>query len=104
MNPKTFKAISDPKRREIIGILTEERGPTISEISNHFKISRQATTKHINILADVKIIYIEVEGREKHCYLNPKPLKEIYDWVSTYKKFWNKKLDSLERFLDKENN
>jgi hypothetical protein len=38
---------------------------------------------------------------QKRCYsINPAPLAEVDAWLEPYRKFWNSKLDALERHLD----
>jgi DNA-binding transcriptional ArsR family regulator len=100
MNNNLFKAIADPTRRQIITLIIENNSPTLNEVSSNFKMSRQAVTKHINILENVGLVTVEKIGREKHCNVNPKPLKEVYDWIKNYKEFWEDKLSSLEKYLD----
>ncbi len=43
---------------------------------------------------------IRQEGRERYCEARLKKLNEVSDWVTQYKKFWNRKLDSLEVYLE----
>ena len=33
------------------------------------------------------------------CALNAQPLKEVAEWTERYRKFWEKKFDSLELYL-----
>ena len=97
-----FKAIADPTRREIFHLLVMASAAlSINEISDHFTISRQGVTKHIRMLNEAGLVNIQPEGRERFCLANPKPLKEVRDWVSFYEKFWEDKLDSLGDYLDK---
>lgn len=100
-----FKAIADPTRREIIHLMiVASAALSINEISQHFPATRQAVTKHLNILKDAGLITFRQQGREKFCQANPKPLQEVYQWVSYYSKFWDQKLQSLEGFLDSDKN
>ncbi|MDN5205572.1 metalloregulator ArsR/SmtB family transcription factor [Fulvivirgaceae bacterium BMA10] len=99
-----FRAIADPTRREIFHMLVlASAALSINEIADHFPMSRQAITKHIKILNDVGLIDIVPKGRERYCYADPKPLKEIHDWVMYYEKFWENKLNLLDSYLKEKN-
>lgn len=96
-----FKAIADRTRRGIFHVLIAGRKPlTITQLTDHFSLTRQGITRHIKTLEEAGLIIIISKGREKICHANPRPLKDIQDWVSTYSKFWDKKLDDLGTFLD----
>jgi len=95
-----FKAIADPTRREILSIMVvATTALSINSISENFSASRQAITKHIGILHEAGLVDFELKGRERFCFANPKPLKEVHDWLAVYEKFWNTKLDMLDKFL-----
>ena len=94
-----FKAIADPRRREVIAILADNGPSTISLLSHHFAATRQATTKHLNILQAAGLLEIETTGRERLCSLNLDAMAEVKEWVDFYSDFWNRKLNSLSDFL-----
>ena len=95
-----YEAIANPLRRDIIDLLFESP-KTINEISNEFSISRQAVTKHINLLKDAELLNIENKGRHKICSVDLDPLLEVSKWIKTYDRFWENKLDDLEKYLEK---
>jgi len=94
-----FQAISDPIRREIILLLSENK-LTLNGVSENFKISRPAISKHVRILEECGLVTINQQGRERYCIVNPEPLNEVYDWLSYFDKFWDKKLNSLKKLLE----
>jgi hypothetical protein len=51
-------------------------------------------------LNECGLIKINQKGRERYCKINPKPLKEVYDWVQYFDQFWGQKLNSLKNFLE----
>ncbi len=102
MNRDPFAAIADPTRREIIDLLANEN-LNINQISEHFNsVSRQAVTKQIKYLEDSGLISIEKNGREKYCSISLDNLSEVNNWLMKYRKFWNKKLDKLDNYLNKQ--
>lgn len=99
---KIFKAIADPTRREIFHVLVVASAAlSITQISDRFDMTRQGLTKHLKQLENAGLILIKPEGRERFCEANLYPLKQINEWVQFYDKFWDEKLDNLDRFLDR---
>ncbi|MCM3718079.1 ArsR/SmtB family transcription factor [Fictibacillus phosphorivorans] len=96
-----FKAIADPTRREVLRLLSESERP-ISEIADHFDMSRTAVTKHLNILKEAELISGRKEGREKIYQLHPEPLTEVKQWLSYYERFWENKLSMLKHLVEDE--
>ncbi|MCL4107380.1 UNVERIFIED_CONTAM: hypothetical protein GTU68_067291 [Idotea baltica] len=98
-----FKAISDPTRRAILMMVAES--PTnINKIKAHFQMSRPAISKHIKILTDNNLIEVkadEIDGRQRNCYAQLEALQEVNQYLTQLEIFWNKKLNGLEKFLDK---
>ena len=101
MRRDVFQAIADPTRREIIDLLARQ-SLNLNAVAEHFDISRPAVSKHIRILTECGLLIIKQQGRERHCYADLNKLKQVADWAEQYHKFWNKKLDALEAFIEKE--
>ena len=98
---KLFKAIADPTRREIFhALVVAVSALSISQISNQFDMSRQGVTKHIKTLEEAGLVLINTQGRERFCYPNAKPLKEVNKWLKFYEQFWDKSLGNLANYLD----
>ncbi|MES2679566.1 MAG: metalloregulator ArsR/SmtB family transcription factor [Bacteroidota bacterium] len=94
-----FQAIADPNRRAIIGLLATE-SLSLNGVAEHFNISRPAVSKHIKILTECGLVTIRQQGRERYCEARFENLREISLWLEKYKKFWARKLDALELYLD----
>jgi DNA-binding transcriptional ArsR family regulator len=98
MRRDVFQAIADPTRREIIHILAG--GPlNLNSVAARFTVSRPAISRHIKILSECGLIVVKQQGRERNCHPNLKSLSEVSCWVDTYRTFWTKNLDALERYL-----
>ena len=92
---KIFKSIADPTRREIFHLLVvASTALSITQIADHFDISRQGITKHLKVLQQAGLLNISVQGRERYCMANAEPLREIRDWVKFYEQFWDNKLQN----------
>jgi DNA-binding transcriptional ArsR family regulator len=93
-----FQAIADPNRRAIISLLAE-KPMHLNGIAEKFDISRPAISQHIKLLEECGLIKVSKHGRERYCQIEASQLKEVAEWVSTFKKLWDKRLDKLEMFL-----
>lgn len=97
---KIFKAIADPTRREIFHLLMAGSALTIHQVADNFNISRQGVTKHIKLLEEAGMVSVKKQGRERYCYADPTPLREVKTWLETYDQFWDGALDSLKNYLE----
>lgn len=98
MRRDVFQAIADPNRRAILGMLAGE-SLTLNGLADKFKISRPAVSKHVKILNECGLVEIKKDGRERYAIARLDKLNQVSDWVEQYRKFWEKKLDSLESYL-----
>jgi DNA-binding transcriptional ArsR family regulator len=98
---RTFSALSDPTRREILERLA--RGPaTISELAHPFDISLPGLIKHVRILEEAHLVITEKQGRTRRCRLGSEQLDDAAQWIQTYRRRWEGRLDRLEAYLDKQ--
>jgi len=96
-----FKAIADPTRRDIFhALVIASSALSITQIANQFEISRQGVTKHIKTLEEAGLIHLDNKGRERFCYANAKPLKELNTWIKFYEQFWDDSFDNLDSYLN----
>jgi DNA-binding transcriptional ArsR family regulator len=98
MRRDVFQAVADPTRREIINLLASEK-LNLNSIADKFHISRPAVSKHIKILHECGLVNIEQQGRDRICEVRLEKLNEISEWVEQYRRFWETKLDNLEKHL-----
>ena len=95
-----YQAIADPTRRAIIGMVAEEP-QNINAIAEQFDMTRQAISLHIKILNDCGLINITQKGRDRYCEAQLEQLSEVAGWVEQYRQLWEKKLDRLDKYLQK---
>jgi DNA-binding transcriptional ArsR family regulator len=56
----------------------------------------------LRVLREAGLVTATRAGRERHYRLRAERLREVYDWVGHYQKFWNEKLTALGKLLDSE--
>jgi len=98
-----FKALADPTRRRLLDRLHTKSGLTLSELCEQMDMTRQAVTQHLAVLEGANLVSVVWRGREKHHYLNPVPIHEIYDrWVKKFERASLKTLNQLKKKLEGE--
>jgi DNA-binding transcriptional ArsR family regulator len=97
---ETFFALSDPTRRAIVARLADG-DTTVADLSQPFKVTAPAISKHLRVLERAGLLTQERDGRARRCHLMTEPLKEAAEWVEKYQRFWEGQLDQLEKYLEK---
>jgi DNA-binding transcriptional ArsR family regulator len=98
--PDAFTALSDPTRRRIVERLAEGGAQRIADIASEFDMSRQAVTKHLDILSKAGILITERRGRERFNRLADDAFDPIRDWLTRYDRFWEDKLGRLKKIIE----
>lgn len=95
---KTFAALADPTRREILARLTQGEA-TVNELAEPFPVSVQAISKHLKVLEGAGLIKRGRTAQLRPSRLEGAPLKEVDDWLETYRRLWQSSFDRLDRRL-----
>jgi len=96
----TFRAIADPTRRAIIGMLANGE-MTIGDVANRFEMTRPAIAKHLGILKSGGLTSVRASGRERFHKLQPEALKPVEEWIEHFSHFWDDKLGKLKTAIEK---
>ncbi|MCB0688489.1 MAG: winged helix-turn-helix transcriptional regulator [Saprospiraceae bacterium] len=94
-----FQAIADPTRRAII-LLLAVGSMTPNTLAEHFNSSRQAVSKHLQILSECEIVKQEQQGREIFYHLNADKMRDIEKWLEQFKQLLAKRFDQLDSVLE----
>jgi DNA-binding transcriptional ArsR family regulator len=81
-----FKALGSPVRRFLLDLLFARDGRTLVELESELEMTRIGVMKHLRVLEDAGLIVTRRSGREKLHFLNPVPIRLIYDrWIDKYR-------------------
>jgi DNA-binding transcriptional ArsR family regulator len=98
-----FKALADPTRRLLLDRLHADNGQTLGALCEHLAMSRQAVTKHLDLLAAANLVVTVRRGREKLHYLNPEPIAAIAErWIAKYDRRRVQALRDLKHALEED--
>ena len=82
---RVFKALADPTRRFLLDLLFARDGRTLSELESELDMTRFGAMKHLKVLEEAELVVTRKQGREKHHFLNPVPIRLIHDrWIDKY--------------------
>jgi DNA-binding transcriptional ArsR family regulator len=103
MRRDVFQAIADPTRRSILGLLAIQ-AMTPNDLAEHFDSSRQAVSKHIQILIECELIKQQQSGRQIYYHFEPKKMKEVDKWLEQFRVMWEDRFNQLDKLLQKSKN
>ena len=99
---RTFAALADPTRRRILAHLAQG-DQCVTHLAKPHAMSLPAISKHLRVLEKAGLLRRLRYGRVHEMRLDAKPLRQAAQWVEEYRKFWQRSLDRLAEYLEKEN-
>jgi DNA-binding transcriptional ArsR family regulator len=93
-----FAALADPTRRAIIERLSHSAA-RVTEIAEPFQMSLNAVSKHIRVLEASGMVERHKKGRDHILSINTRSLDEIDGWIERTRRYWDARLDAMERLL-----
>jgi DNA-binding transcriptional ArsR family regulator len=98
MRRDIYQAIADPTRRAIITLIALQ-AMTPNAIAEHFDSSRQAISKHLQVLTECELVKQEQKGREVYYQLEVHKMKEVDKWLEQFRILWEARFDQLDQVL-----
>ena len=97
---QTFSALADPTRRAMLARLSKGEA-NVSELARPFLkgMSLPAVTKHLKVLEKAGLVTKTREAQWRPCKLNGAALRDVADWMETYRQFWEESFDRLDAYL-----
>ena len=80
---ETFKALSDPARREIL-LLLKDQTLSAGEIAKHFKMTQATVSYHLSKLKQADLIFENKYKNYIYYELNTSVLEEVILWLSQF--------------------
>src|SRR3954447_4764038 len=92
---EAMAALADPTRRALVGLLAREEWAA-GELAARFPISRPAISRHLRVLREAGLVRSRTEGKRRLYALDPRPLRDMDDWLEPYRDLWAQRLDALD--------
>lgn len=93
-----FMALADPVRRSIIARLSRGAA-TVNELAEPFDISKQAVSRHIQVLEQAQLVTRSRDAQRRPVHLNPARLEALTAWIDQYRLVREAQFRSLDAVL-----
>ncbi|MBM6622208.1 winged helix-turn-helix transcriptional regulator [Micrococcaceae bacterium RIT802] len=98
---RAFLALADPVRRAIVARLS--RGPaTVNDLAEPFAISKQAVSKHIQVLEQAQLVTRSRDAQRRPVHLNPARLEALTAWIDRYRLVREEQFRALDDVLSEQ--
>lgn len=92
------RAVAEPTRREILRLVRDDER-TVSNIAEHFDMSRPAISQHLKVLTEAELVTVRNEGTRRFYRARPEGLAELTEWMTG---FWSTSLQTLAIEVERE--
>jgi len=93
-----FNAVADGHRREVLDALIAGE-KAVGEIVNGLSMSQPQVSKHLRVLSEVGLVRCRADGRRRLYRLEPERLRPLREWLATYERAWNERMDRVDDYL-----
>jgi DNA-binding transcriptional ArsR family regulator len=94
-----FNAVAEPRRRQIIDLLTDGERP-VGDLVRELGLGQPQVSKHLRVLREVGLVSVRDQGRQRLYRVNGLALRPIHDWVKSYERLWSQRFELLDNVLD----
>jgi DNA-binding transcriptional ArsR family regulator len=91
-----FNAIAEPRRREVIAVLSDGRQYAVNEVVMRLRMPQPTVSKHLRVLRKVGVVSMVKRGQHRMYQLNAAELKPVHDWVKTFERYWTHQLGQIK--------
>ncbi|GAB2630919.1 ArsR/SmtB family transcription factor [Kribbella swartbergensis] len=95
---RAFAALADPVRRAMIARLSRGSA-TVNELAEPFPITKQAVSRHIQVLEAAGLISRSRDGQRRPCHLEPAVLEALTGWIDEYRLETERRFRRLDAVL-----
>lgn len=97
-----FAALGDPVRLAMVSRLCHDGPLTTILLKQATQVTRQAVTKHLQVLEEAGIVQSQRVGRDRLWQIEVKRLVEIRTYLEQISAEWDASLDRLRSFVEGE--
>jgi DNA-binding transcriptional ArsR family regulator len=94
-----FEVLAEENRRRILDLLVDDERH-VGELVERLSLSQPAVSKHLRVLRDAGLVEARTDAQRRLYRIRTEPLREMYDWLTPYRRRWADRLNALERHLE----
>ncbi|MFB1299141.1 ArsR/SmtB family transcription factor [Mycobacterium sp. pW049] len=95
-----FDALGDPHRLRMVVQLCDSGPRSTLQMAQSISLTRQAATKHLEVLQAVGVVSSSKRGRERIWTVQPQPLTDAGDYLNALSRRWDTAIDRLRAFVE----
>ena len=96
-----FAALGDGTRQRVVARLCREGPLSITQLADGGRVTRQAVTKHLQVLEDAGLVRSARAGRENVFRLEPRGLGAAKRFLDLVSREWDERLERLRAHVEK---
>lgn len=93
-----FQTLADPTRLRIVEALVGGE-QAVGDLVHAVDIDQSGVSRHLRILGEAGFVAMRPDGARRLYSLRPEPFRAIDDWVRSYRKLWEGRLDRFDAAL-----
>jgi DNA-binding transcriptional ArsR family regulator len=93
-----FNAVAEASRRDLLDALRDGEA-SVGELVDRLGISQPQVSKHLAVLRAVGVVSVRADGKRRWYRVNGPALQPVHDWVRSFERTWNARLDRLDDVL-----
>jgi DNA-binding transcriptional ArsR family regulator len=97
-----FDALGDPNRLRIIVRLCDAGPSSTSQVTSVVPVSRQAASKHLQLLESAGLVTSSRRGRERVWTLQTERLDRAGDYLSQLSRRWDAAVERLRAYVEED--
>ena len=91
-----FNAVAEPRRREIIGLLSDGQEWAVNDVVIRLRLAQPAVSKHLGVLRKVGVVTTVKRGQHRMYRLEAAQLRPIYEWAKTFERYWTSQISRIK--------
>lgn len=93
-----FAALAEPNRFRIVELLRTGPRP-VNDIADRLRLNQPQVSKHLRVLKEAGLVGVEARAQQRLYQLEPKPLRELHEWIERYRRIWDERFDAMDELV-----
>jgi DNA-binding transcriptional ArsR family regulator len=72
----------------------------VNDIRIRLKLRQSQASQHLKVLKEVGLVEMEPRAQQRFYKLRAEPLKQLQDWLDTYRHIWEQRFEELDGIVE----
>ena len=96
MPDAAYQALAEPRRREILR-LVRDQPKSVNEIAEHFDVTQQAVSQHLQVLKRAGLVAVRPQGQRRLYVVRTEGFESLREFLA---EFWPSQLGELKQAVE----